>query len=195
MLSSSILKLSNLKYTIFKIDGFFQCLITQYAIKTLEEQTISVLEKPRIYSYINTQDISKIFIRLFLNDYDLKNVCIKKNKIIEINGPKIYNSEIILELTQEFTGQKPKIENISSSFLQMSKQILSFSKWTEKIYNRLTFSEIDNTQIAIVENKNWKLTKKNVFIKKQDMTFLDLYLAEYFENMLKKLKDLNYNLL
>ena len=25
------------------------------------------------------------------------------------------------------------------------------------------------------------------------MTFLDLYLAEYFENMLKKLKDLNYN--
>ena len=72
------LKLSNLKYTIFQIDGFFQGLITQYAIPTLEEQTISVLEKPRIYSYINTQDISKIFIRLFLNDYDLKNVCIKK---------------------------------------------------------------------------------------------------------------------
>jgi uncharacterized protein YbjT (DUF2867 family) len=187
------LKLSNLNYTIFQIDSFFQGLITQYAIPTLEEQTISVLEKPRVYSYINTQDISKIFIKLFLSDYDLKNSPIKKNRIIEINGPKIYNSKIILELTQEFTGQKLKIENISSSFLQISKQILSFSKWTEKIYNRLTFSEIDNTQIAIVENKNWKLTKKNLFIKKQDMTFLDLYLAEYFENMLKKLKDLNYN--
>ena len=187
------LKLSNLNYTIFQIDGFFQGLITQYAIPTLEEQTISVLEKPRVYSYINTQDISKIFIKLFLSDYDLKNGPIKKNRIIEINGPKIYNSKTILELTQEFTGQKLKIENISSSFLQISKQILSFSKWTEKIYNRLTFSEIDNTQIAIVENKNWKLTKKNLFIKKQDMTFLDLYLAEYFENMLKNLKDLNYN--
>lgn len=187
------LKLSNLNYTIFQIDGFFQGLITQYAIPTLEEQTISVLENPRVYFYINTQDISKIFIKLFINDYDLRNVNKKKSKIIEINGPKIYNSKTILELTQEFTGQKPKIENVSSFFLQISKQILSFSKWTEKIYNRLTFSEMDNTQIAVIENKKWKLTKKTLFIKKQDMTFLDLYLAEYFENMLKKLKDLNYN--
>ena len=187
------LKLSNLNYTIFQIDGFFQGLITQYAIPTLEEQTISVLENPSVYFYINSQDISKIFIKLFLNDYDLKNTSKKKNKIIEINGPKIYNSKTILELTQEFTGQKPRIENVSNFFLQISKQILSFSKWTEKIYNRLTFSEIDNTEIEIIENKKWKLTRRNLFIKKQDMTFLDLYLAEYFENMLKKLKDLNYN--
>jgi uncharacterized protein YbjT (DUF2867 family) len=186
------LKLSNLNYTIFQIDGFFQGLITQYAIPTLEEQTISVLENPSVYFYINTQDISKIFIKLFFTDYAV-NLSQTNKKIIEINGPKLYNSKTILKLTEEFTGQKPKIENLSSFFLQISKQILSFSKWTEKIYNRLTFSEINNNKIGIIETKKWKLTKKNVFIKKQDMTFLDLYLAEYFENMLKKLKDLNYN--
>ena len=33
----------------------------------------------------------------------------------------------------------------------------------------------------------------NIKVFKQDLLFLDSYLEEYFENMLRKLKDLNYD--
>lgn len=184
------LKCSNLNYTIFQIDGFYQGLITQYAIPTLEQQKISIFENSNQYYYINTEDVAKILVKLFLYYSSLTNI---KNKIIEINGPKIADSEIIIKLTEEFSGQKTKVEKISQSFLEISKNVLSLGSISKEIYNRLSFNKIFNAEKNSLDQKKLKFTDETIIVKKQDITFLDNYLEEYFKSMLEKLRTLNYD--
>jgi len=64
-----------------------------------------------------------------------------------------------------------------------------FSKWTWEIHDRLAFSEIlSNTN----ENKSY-LKATIVDFNPQNFLTLENYLEDYFENMLKKLRDLNYD--
>lgn len=186
----NVLKISKINYLVFKLDGFYQGLINQYAIPALEQQSISVVETPNLNFYVNTQDIAKIFVKLITNNFSLLS---KNNKIIEVNGPKGWNSNMILKLAEEFTGQIPKTEKISGNFLQIVKQLSSLTKWTSQIYDRLTFGEIIIEAQNNLNKEKLNFTNMELKLQKQDMTLLDYYLEEYFENMLKKLKDLNYD--
>lgn len=186
----NILKISKISYLVFKLDGFYQGLINQYAVPALEQQSISITEVQNLNYYINTQDIAKIFIKLLTNNFSLLS---ENNKVIEVNGPKAWNSNMILKLAEEFTGQIPKSEKISGIFLGVIKQLSSLTKWTSQIYDRLTFGEIIINAQDDIDKEKLNFTDLELNLKKQDMTILDSYLEEYFESMLKKLKDLNYD--
>lgn len=72
---------------------------------------------------------------------------------------------------------------------------MSFSKWTWEIHDRLTFSEsfLDSSLSSAFDNKKIDSKISDIVFLKTDMLSLDDYLEEYFANMLKKLKDLNYD--
>jgi uncharacterized protein YbjT (DUF2867 family) len=57
------LKKSNIPYTIFRLTGFYQGLIEQYAIPILESLPIWVTNEKTCVSYMDTQDISKFCLR------------------------------------------------------------------------------------------------------------------------------------
>ena len=57
------LKKSNIPYTIFRLTGFYQGLIEQYAIPILEDLPIWVTNENTYVSYMNTQDIAKFCLR------------------------------------------------------------------------------------------------------------------------------------
>ena len=187
-----VLKSSNIPYIIFKLSGFYQGLILQYAIPILEQQTIFTTEESSLNSYINTQDVSKICTKFLIFDQIFKN---KESSVIEINGPKNWTSNNILMLAQDFAGQNSKITFVPLFLLNLVKNFMSLSKWGWEIHDRLAFAEIflnssSTKQLKVSTNLNKKV---QFHIFKQDMVSLEDYLQEYFENMLKKLKDLNYD--
>jgi len=57
------LKKSNLPYTIFRLTGFYQGLIEQYAIPILEDLPIWVTNENPYISYMDTQDIARFCLR------------------------------------------------------------------------------------------------------------------------------------
>jgi len=57
------LKKSKVNYTIFRLSGFYQGLIEQYAIPVLEDLPIWITNENVRVSYIDTQDIAKFCIR------------------------------------------------------------------------------------------------------------------------------------
>ena len=57
------LKKSKIPYTIFRLTGFYQGLIEQYAIPILEELPIWITNENTCVSYMDTQDIAKFCIR------------------------------------------------------------------------------------------------------------------------------------
>jgi len=54
---------SKIPYTIFRLPGFCQGLIEQYAISILENQPIWTTTENTSISYINTQDVANYVIR------------------------------------------------------------------------------------------------------------------------------------
>lgn len=189
----SILINSEIPYTIFQISGFYQGLIAQYAIPILEQQTIYTTPDSALTTYLDTRDIAKLCTKMLIIDSKLNN---EKGKIIKLEGPKKWNSSDIIKLCEEISGQLAKINITPLVILSLVKNIMGLSKWTWDIQDRLAFSEILLTNNV----KETNLTKKEdsklystIKFNSNQVTNLDDYLQDYFENILKKLRDLNYD--
>ena len=108
------LKQSDIPYTIFRLTGFYQGLIEQYAIPILENLPIWVTNENTCVSYIDTQDIAKFCLKsLQLPD--------TKNKIFYLGGPKGWVSSEIINLCEQLAGQSAKVNvNINKNSSSVS---------------------------------------------------------------------------
>jgi|AntAceMinimDraft_11_1070367.scaffolds.fasta_scaffold03088_9 uncharacterized protein YbjT (DUF2867 family) len=184
----NILKMSGISYTIFQIQGFYQGIITQYAIPILDQQTISTTQDSKSIAFIDTRDIAKCCTKS-LNNLDFKEQKSNQNSIISLFGPKNWTSQEIIKLCEEFSGQSAKVTFTSLFTLSFIKAIMLFSKWTWEIHDRLAFSEIFSSPNEKESNLQTTVSDFN----SQNFLTLESYLEDYFENMLKKLRDLNYD--
>jgi uncharacterized protein YbjT (DUF2867 family) len=181
------LKNSRIPYTILQLSGFYQGLINQYAIPILEQETIFITKNVKKTAFINTQDVAKILLKLLIEKNNFQKE--KIGHIIEINGPKLLNSNEIISLCEEIGGQSAKIKFIN--IFQYITKLFKYNKWTWNLYDRLKF--MDFLSKTLISDSNIITKKFQTKIYKEDMNFLENYIQEYFENMLKKLKDINYD--
>jgi len=177
------LRESNIPYTIFRLTGFYQGLIEQYAIPILEDLPIWITNENTCVSYMDTQDIAKFCLRAFQLPQT-------ENKTFLLGGPKGWLSNEIIKLCEQLAGQSATIKRIPIYLLKLSSQVLGFFEWGQNISDRLAFVEILN-----VENNFSKSTfdlYKLFKIDPGDIIQLDAYFLEYFVRLLKRLKDINF---
>jgi hypothetical protein len=182
----NILKSSEISYNVFQLSGFYQGLILQYAIPILEKEEIFTTND--LNSYIDSQDVAKICVK-FLN----KNFKLEKKKTVALKGQKNWNSKDILKLCEELAGQKANVKTSSSLILGIFKKIIGFCKWGWVIQDRLSFNQIINSKNQTEYPKDFNYSESEIDVYKNDLLSLENYFQEYFENMLKKLKTLNYD--
>nr|YP_009399700.1 hypothetical protein [Digenea simplex]ARW69519.1 hypothetical protein [Digenea simplex] len=183
LLVENRLKSSNLKYTIFKLTGFFQGLITQYAVPILEQDSIWITREDSLIPYINTQDVAAVTIKSL-------SIIQFINKALPLVGNKSWNSLEIIELCQKISGKRPKISRVPIYLLRFMTYITKMFQWTWNISERLAFIEI----LSIGYSYNISM-KEILYILKmnlKDIESLELYMQEYFQSIMKKLKELNY---
>ena len=177
------LKESKIPYTIFRLSGFYQGLIEQYAIPILEDLPIWITNENTSVSYMDTQDIAKFCLRALQLPKTL-------NRTFLLGGPKGWLSSEIIELCEQLAGQSAQIKKIPILILKLSSKFLGFFEWGQNISDRLAFIEILN-----VENNFSKLTFDLYKIFKIDpveIVQLDDYFLEYFIRLLKRLRDINF---
>jgi len=177
------LKQSNIPYTIFRLTGFYQGLIEQYAIPILEDLPIWITNENTCVSYMDTQDIAKFCLR----SLQLPKT---KNQTFFLGGPKGWLSEEIIKLCEQLAGQSARVNKVPIPILKLSSQILGYFEWGQNISDRLAFAEILN-----VENNFSKSTfdiYKIFKIEPEDLIQLDSYFLEYFVRLLKRLRDINF---
>ena len=175
---------SGIPYTIFRLTGFYQGLIGQYAIPILENQSIWTTNDSNPISYMDTQDISKFCLKSLIIEET-------KNKVFVLSGVKGWLSSEIIDLCEQLAGQKAKLSKIPVPLLKLIKQILSFFEWTQNITDRLSFIEILSN-----DNKNTIKSTKDLYkifnIEPSSLVSLDIYFQEYFIKILKRLKYINF---
>ena len=177
------LKESNIPYTIFRLSGFYQGLIEQYAIPILEDLPIWITNENTSVSYMDTQDIAKFCLRAL-------QLPKTENKTFFLVGPKGWLSSEIIKLCEQLAGQSAQVKRIPISILKLSSSFLGFFEWGQSISDRLAFVEILN-----VENDFSKYTfdlYKTFKIDPGEIMQLDDYFLEYFIRLLKRLRDINF---
>nr|QUS63633.1 hypothetical chloroplast RF39 [Haslea silbo]QUS63836.1 hypothetical chloroplast RF39 [Haslea silbo] len=177
------LKQSKIPYTIFRLTGFYQGLIEQYAIPILENLPIWVTNENTNISYMDTQDIAKFCIRSLQIPQTV-------NQVFFLSGSKGWVSSEIISLCEQLAGQEAKVQRIPLGILKFVSNFFGFFEWGQNISDRLAFAEILNT-----ENNFSKSTfelYKTFKIDPSEIIQLDDYFLEYFIRLLKRLRDINF---
>jgi uncharacterized protein YbjT (DUF2867 family) len=177
------LKKSGIPYTIFRLTGFYQGLIEQYAIPILENLPIWVTNENTSVSYMDTQDIAKFCLRSLQLPQTI-------NQTFFLSGLKGWVSSEIINLCEQLAGQSAKVQKIPSFMLKFVSRFFGFFEWGQNISDRLAFVEILN-----VENNFSKSTfelYKMFKIDPSEIIQLDDYFLEYFIRLLKRLRDINF---
>jgi len=177
------LKASAVPYTIFRLTGFYQGLIEQYAIPILENLPIWVTNENLYVSYMDTQDIAKFCLR----SLQLPKT---ENQVFFLSGSKGWVSSEIIKLCEQLAGQSAKVQKVPAFVLKFASSFFGFFEWGQNISDRLAFVEILN-----VENNFSKSTFEiyKVFkVDSSEIIQLDDYFLEYFIRLLKRLRDINF---
>ena len=177
------LKESQIPYTIFRLTGFYQGLIEQYAIPILENLPIWVTNENICVSYMDTQDIAKFCLRSLQLPQTV-------DKTFFLGGPKGWVSSEIISLCEQLAGQSAKVQRVPLLVLKFVSGLFGFFEWGQNISDRLAFAEILN-----VENNFSKSTfdlYKTFKIDPEEVIQLDDYFLEYFIRLLKRLRDINF---
>jgi uncharacterized protein YbjT (DUF2867 family) len=177
------LKESGIPYTIFRLTGFYQGLIEQYAIPILESLPIWVTNENTYISYMDTQDIAKFCLRAL-------QIPQTTNQTFLLGGSRGWVSSEIINLCEQLAGQEAKVKRIPLFFLKFVSRFFGFFEWGQNISDRLAFVEILNT-----ENNFSKSTfdlYKMFKIDPSEIIQLDDYFLEYFIRLLKRLRDINF---
>lgn len=186
LLVESRLKNIGINYTVFYLPGFFQGLIPQYAVPILDQSSIWITSELSSTPYINTQDVALIAIKSLGMSQ-----CI--NKSLPLVGSKLWTSLEIIKLCEKISGKRAKVAQVPIYLLELLTNLTKFFQWTWNISERLAFTRVlhKNYQVNIPMNDLLQVLN----IEEQNVESLDKYLQEYFQSIMKKLKELNYQTL
>jgi uncharacterized protein YbjT (DUF2867 family) len=177
------LKESGLNYTTFRLTGFYQGLIEQYAIPILENLPIWVTTENTYISYMDTQDIAKFCLRSL-------QIPQTENQTFLLSNSKGWVSSEIINLCEQLAGQEAKVQRVPLFVLKSISRFFGFFEWGQNISDRLAFAEILNTENNFSKSTFdlYKLFK----IDPSELVQLDDYFLEYFIRLLKRLRDINF---
>ena len=166
---------SNLNYTIFQCSGFFQGLISQYALPVLENETIWLPGDSAPVAYLDTQDAAKSIINcLKTSEYD--------NQKVSLIGEKFWTPIEIIKLCERLSGKTAKTSYIPVILFSFLRRFFCLFEFTWNIADRLQFGEMGKLNKQSSSGVEWTVTRLG----------LENYLQEYFGKILKKLRETNY---
>ena len=169
---------SGLNYTIFQCSGFFQGLISQYALPILENETIWLPGNSAPVAYLDTQDAAKAVVQsLGSTDYD--------KKTVSLIGEKFWTSKEIVELCERLSGKTANISYIPFIAFSILRRFFRLFEFTWNIADRLQFGEI-------ADEPSLRVKPTNEIAWSTNRLSLESYLQEYFGKILKKLRETNY---
>ncbi|MCD8489599.1 MAG: SDR family oxidoreductase [Desertifilum sp.] len=177
------LKESGLNYTVFRLCGFMQGLISQYAIPILDGQTVWVTGEASPVAYMDTQDIAKLAVRAI-------SVPEAENQILPAVGSRAWGGYEIIRLCERLGDREAKIARMPLGFLRLMRRITRFFQWGQNVADRLAFAEVQ------ASGKPLTASMDEVYLllglDPKETTTLESYMQDYFSRILKKLKELDY---
>ena len=183
--TEKLLEKSNLDYTIFNCAAFMQGVISQFAIPVLDSQAVWMSGTPTKIAYMNTQDMAKMIVSSLDNP--------KTHRIsLPLVGPKAWDSNEVISLCEKFSEKKAKIFRVSPFLINITQKVVSFFQDSLNVAERLAFAEVTSSGESL--DADMSKTYEILNFKKEDMTSLESYIKEYYQQILKRLREMEADL-
>ncbi len=183
--TEKLLEKSNFDYTIFKCAAFMQGVISQFAIPVLDSQAVWMSGTPTKVAYMNTQDMAKIVVS-----------SINKPKSYKLSlplvGPRAWDSDEVISLCEKYSNKKAKIFRVSPFLIKATQNVVSFFQDALNVSERLAFAEVTSSGVPL--DADMSDTYEVLELKKEDSTSLENYIKEYYQQILKRLKEMEADL-
>ena len=183
--TEKLLEKSDLNYTIFKSAAFMQGVIGQFAIPILDSQAVWISGTPTKIAYINTQDMAKAIISSLDNASTFRTS-------LPLVGPRSWDANEIIALCEKFSNKKAKIFRVSPFIIKATQALVAFFQDSLNVAERLAFAEVTSSGKEL--NEDMKRTYEILDINESDITSLDSYIQEYYQQIIKRLKEMEADL-
>ncbi len=183
--TEKLLEKSDFDYTIFKCAAFMQGVISQFAIPVLDSQAVWMSGTPTKIAYMNTQDMAKIVVSSINNPKSYK-------LSLPLVGPKAWDSDEVISLCEKYSNKKAKIFRVSPFLIKVTQNVVSFFQDALNVSERLAFAEVTSSGLPL--DADMSITYEVLELKKEDSTSLESYIKEYYQQILKRLKEMEADL-
>ena len=179
------LEASDLDYTILRCVGFMQGLISQFAIPVLDSQTVWVSGSPTPIAYMNTQDVAAFAVAALDHPETIRGS-------FPVVGPRAWTTGEITQLCERFCGKDARVFRVPPFLLKLMASVTGFFEASLNIAERLAFSEVIGGGKALDAPMEDSYA---VFGLDPDATTrLEDYLKEYYDTILKRLREMDADL-
>lgn len=171
---------SGVPFTIFRVPGFMQAIIGNYAVPILEEKQVWGTTDATKTAYLDTQDVAKITMASVRSDA-------VAGKTLNLAGPEGFTTQEVISKCEKLADSTADVSNVPVWLLRGTRGLLKSFQWAADASDRLAFAEV----LADASNAKSDMAEvcEALDIDPASITTLDTYLEEYFNSILKKLKE------
>ncbi|MEB3352393.1 MAG: NAD(P)H-binding protein [Cyanobacteriota bacterium] len=176
---------SNLDFTILRGVAFMQGLISQFAIPVLEGQTVWVSGTPTPIAYMNTQDVARFAVAALERPQTVR-------QAFPVVGPRAWTTGEITQLCERITGKNARVLRVPPVLIRLMQGATSFFEASLNVAERLAFAEIVTAGTAF--DAPMEASYAAFGLDPSETTRLEDYLKEYYDTILRRLRDMEADL-
>jgi len=184
--TEQFLEASDFDYTILRCVGFMQGLISQFAIPVLESQTVWVSGSPTPIAYMNTQDVARFAVAA------LEHPETTIRRAFPVVGPKAWTTGEITQLCERYSGRSARTVRVPPAVLRFMQGLTSFFEASLNVSERLAFSDVMGGGRPL--DAPMAESYAAFGLDPAETTGLEGYLKEYYDTILRRLRDLEADL-
>jgi uncharacterized protein YbjT (DUF2867 family) len=162
-----------------------QGLISQFAIPVLESQTVWVSGSPTPLAYMNTQDVARFAVAALERPETVR-------RSFAVVGPRAWTTGEITQVCERLSGKEGRVVRVPPVLLKAMQAVASFFEPTVNIAERLAFAEVTGGGAAL--NAPMDETYAAFGLDPAETTDLESYLREYYDTILKRLREMEADL-
>jgi uncharacterized protein YbjT (DUF2867 family) len=179
------LEASQFDYTILRCVGFMQGLIGQFAIPVLEGQTVWVSGSPTPIAYMNTQDVARFAVAALEHAATIR-------RAFPVVGPSAWTTGEITQLCERLSGKEARVFRVPPALIRLMQSLTSFFEASLNVAERLAFAEVVGGGRPL--DAPMEESYAAFGLDPADTTRLEDYLREYYDTILRRLREMEADL-
>lgn len=181
--TETYLERSGMSYTVLRLSGFMQGLISEYALPIMEKKPVRISGTPSSIAYISSVDVARFVVAAFTTPAVI-------NKIHGVSGLQGWMPREIIDLCDELAGVKqvPKVSILSAGQKRINELIAKL--FNTNLLELLRFSEVYATGGSY--EADMEETCQVFGVPKSEIEDVETYLRDYFTLLKRRLREKNY---
>jgi uncharacterized protein YbjT (DUF2867 family) len=179
------LEASDFDYTILQGAAFMQGLISQFAIPVLEGQTVWVSGTATPIAYMNTQDMARFAVAALDHPETVR-------RSFPVVGPRAWTTGEITQLCERNTGKDARVFRVPPFLLGMMRAVTAFFEASLNVAERLRFETVTGGGARL--DAPMEESYAAFGVDPASITSLEDYLNEYYDRILKRLREMEADL-